>query len=135
MAKRSNFINKSWGNNFSYVFNHTHLKYMSWQVPIIINTLLCIFSLETSNYGNFFHYTHGKKWKIPSKDTASPLSHQLIASSNPFNSTQAVAPVRNNTKKHTITVAQFWEKNLKPLKSLQTRRKKKTKQNKTKQRN
>ena len=57
----------------------------------------------------------------------------MIASSNLFNSTQAVAPVGNNTKKHTITVAQFWEKNLKPLKSLQTRRKKR--QNKTKQKN
>ena len=47
-----------------------------------------------------------------------------------------MAPVGNNIKKHIITVAQFWEKNLKPLKSLQTRRQKdKTKQNKTKQKN
>ena len=52
--------------------------------------------------------------KIPSKDTANPLSHQVIASSNLFSSTQAVAPVSNNTKKHIITVVQFQEKNLKP---------------------
>ena len=52
--------------------------------------------------------------KIPSKDTANPLSHQVIASSNLFSSTQAVAPVSNNTKKHIMTVAQFQEKNLKP---------------------
>ena len=51
--------------------------------------------------------------KIPSKDTANPLSHQVIASSNLFSSTQAVAPVGNNTKKHIITVAQFQEKNQK----------------------
>ena len=51
--------------------------------------------------------------KIPSKDTANPLSHQVIASSKFFSSTQAVAPVGNNTKKHIIiiTVAQFQEKN------------------------
>ena len=67
-----------------------------------------------------------------SKDTANPLSHQLIASSNLFSSAQAVAPVGNNTKKYVITVAQFQEKNQKRLKakSLQTR--KKPKQNKTK---
>ena len=43
--------------------------------------------------------------KVPSKDTANPLSHQVIASSNLFSSTQAMAPVGNNTKKHIITVA------------------------------
>ena len=78
-------------------FTHTHLKYMSWQAPILIDTLLCIFSLKTSNY---------EKLKFPSKDTANPLSHQVIASSNLFNSTQAMVPVGNNTKKHIITVAQ-----------------------------
>ena len=52
--------------------------------------------------------------KVPSKDTANPLSHQVIASSNLFSSTQAVAPVGNNTRKHIITgIAQFQEKNLK----------------------
>ena len=66
--------------------------------------------------------------KFPSKDTANPFSHQVIASSNLFSSTQAVAPVGNNTTtgKHLITVAQFQEKNLKSLKatSLQTRKQK-----------
>ena len=46
----------------------------------------------------YFHYTHGYKLKIPSKDTANPLSHQVIASSNLFSLTQAVAPVGNNNK-------------------------------------
>ena len=55
----------------------------------------------------YFHYTNGLKFKIPSKNTANPLSHKVIASSNLFSSTQAVAPVDNNTKKHIITVAQF----------------------------
>ena len=55
----------------------------------------------------YFHFTNGLKFKIPSKDTANPLSHKVIASSNLFSSTQAVAPVGNNTKKHIITVAQF----------------------------
>ena len=53
----------------------------------------------------YVHYTLGYKLKIPSKDTANPLSHQVIASSNLFSSTQAVAPVGNSTKKHIITVA------------------------------
>ena len=62
----------------------------------------------------------------------------MIASSNLFSSTQAVAPVGNNTTtgKHLITVAQFQEKNLKSLKakSSQTRKTKiNRKQNKTKQ--
>ena len=60
----------------------------------------------------YFHYTHGYKLKIPSKDTANPLSHQVIASSNLFSLTQAVAPVGNNTKKRISThVTQFQEKN------------------------
>ena len=59
----------------------------------------------------------------------------MIASSNFFSSTQAVAPVGNNTKNLIlITVAQFQEENQKTLKAkyLQTKKtknKKKTKQN------
>ena len=96
-------------------------------VPIVINTLLCIFSLKTSNYGIFPLYPL-LKLKIPSKDIANPLSHQVIPSLNLFSSTQAVAPVGNNTKKHIITVVQFQEKNQKPLKAKpsKTRRTKKT---------
>ena len=45
----------------------------------------------------YVHYTLGYKLKIPSKDTANPLSHQVIASSNLFSSTQAVAPVGKET--------------------------------------
>ena len=52
--------------------------------------------------------------KFPSKDTANPFSHQVIASSNLFSSTQAVAPVGNNTNGHIITAAQFQQKNQKP---------------------
>ena len=52
----------------------------------------------------YFYYTHDQKLKIPlTKDTANPLSHQVIASSNLFSSTQAMAPVSNNTNKHIIT--------------------------------
>ena len=41
----------------------------------------------------------------------------MIPSLNLFSSTQAVAPVGNNTKKHITTVVQFQEKNQKPLKA------------------
>ena len=52
----------------------------------------------------------------------------MIPSLNLFSSTQAVAPVGNNKKKHIITVVQFQEKNQKPLKAKpsKTRRTKKT---------
>ena len=79
---------------------------MSLKVPSIINTLFTfVFSplkcqiMET--------ISTIPTVKVPSKDTANPLSHQVIASSNLFSSTQAMAPVGNNTKKHIITVAQF----------------------------
>lgn len=58
----------------------------------------------------YFHHTHGKQLKITWKDTANPLSHQVIASLNLFSLTQAMAPVGNNTKKQIITIAQFQEK-------------------------
>ena len=83
----------------------------------------------------YFHHTHGKQLKITWKDTANPLSHQVIASLNLFSLTQAMAPVGNNTKKQIITIAQFQEKKRKPLKakSLQTRKQNKTKKLKGKE--
>ena len=59
----------------------------------------------------------------------------MIASSNFFSSTQAVAPVGNNTKNRIlITVAQFQEENQKTLKAkyLQTKKTKNNKNNKNK---
>ena len=58
----------------------------------------------------------------------------MIASLNLFSSTQAMAPVGNNTKKQIITIAQFQEKDKKPLKakSLKTR-KHKTQNKRTKE--
>ena len=43
------------------------------------------------------------KSKIPSKDTAIPLSHQVIASLNIFSSKQALAPDDNNAKNFVIS--------------------------------
>ena len=40
---------------------------------------------------------------MPSKDTAIPLSHQVIASSNFFSSTQALAPDDNNANNVVIS--------------------------------
>ena len=62
----------------------------------------------------------------------------MIASSNFFSSTQAVAPVGNNTKNHIlITVAQFQEENQKTLKAkyLQTKKTKNKKKTKQKEKN
>ena len=80
---------------------------MSLQVPIIINTLFTfVFSpLKCQIMETISTIPTDKKLKVPSKDTANPLSHQVIASSNLFSSTQAMAPVGSNTKKHIITVA------------------------------
>ena len=73
-----------------------------------------------------------KKLKIPSKDTANPLSHQVIASSNLFSLTQAVAPIGNDTKKQISTIAQLQEKNNKPLKAVSLDQKNENKTKKTK---
>ena len=62
----------------------------------------------------------------------------MIASSNFFSSTQAVAPVGNNTKNRIlITVAQFQEENQKTLKAkyLQTKKTKNKKKTKQKEKN
>ena len=50
----------------------------------------------------FFFYPSLKS-KIPSKDTAIPLSHQVIASSNFFSLIQALAPDDNNAKNVVIS--------------------------------
>ena len=58
----------------------------------------------------------------------------MIASSNFFSSTQAVAPVGNNKKNRIlITVAQFQEKNQKTLKAKYLQTKKTKKQQKQKE--
>ena len=58
----------------------------------------------------------------------------MIASLNLFSSTQAMAPVGNNTKKQIITIAQFQEKDKKPLKAKSLKTRKHKTQNKTNKR-
>ena len=53
---------------------------------------------ESGYQAEMFFYYPSLKSKITSKDTAIPLSHQVIASSNFFSSTQALAPDDNNAK-------------------------------------
>ena len=56
----------------------------------------------------------------------------MIASSNLFSLTQAVAPIGNDTKKQISTIAQLQEKNNKPLKAVSLDQKNENKTKKTK---
>lgn len=80
-------------------------KLVECNIPVEIHTdtLAAPSKKYVFHVKGIFKARNNNKMTIPVKDTVKPLSHQVLASLNFFNCTQALAPVKVKNRHHLKT--------------------------------